>query len=1119
MKSLWNKLTTATGRTSTKRSVTKSLAYEPLEPRIALSAAGLVDVGTQPEGALSGKIVYTHAGHGMTGDFPDPGDWDFQRELRLNMIEDLGNQDQMTFYADYLFNSGATVVPLRPVGHQPNEVVLDNVDSEVTFTGAWSDSSSPIYFGEAGELPYRFASTSATETATANYRPNISEAGFYPVYSWTRYGSDRASDQLYRINHSGGSTEVTVNHRRVGNGLVYLGTYHFEEGTAGSVDISNRSSEAGQVVIADMIRFGNGVGDVQQSGTISGRDREDEAGLYWVEWHVERSQGIATSAYRSTSSTDRSATVSLAPRYSEYMNRETDGSLSDRVLVSFHSNALDELRRGVIGLYNSPARATPNQFLLADTLAREVNDDLVSLNGEFEHNWFNRSVVTLDSADIDFGEISNAVINNEFDATIIETGFHDNVQDTDLLRDPDVRDTIGRATYQGTVKYFNNVDSGATPVIMVPGQVEQVSAESVGSGSVTVSWTTPTVSDANGDVPTGYRIYGSTNGYGFDGGTLVPGGASTNYTFNGLDPNEGAYYFKVVAVNAGGEGRASEVVATLPNGATKNILIVNGFDRLDKTQNPVQSGADRVRPRQSNSFDYAVQVASAIETNTQGLTVDTASNERIISGAIDLTDYESVMWILGEESSADDTFSATEQTHVSSFLAAGGQLFLSGAEVGWDLDALNNGRSFYNNQLRADYVADDAGTYNVQGTAGSIFAGLSFSFDDGSQFYNVDFPDVIAPAAGSTSALSYVGGGTAGIQYDSGTGTKVVNFGFPFETITDESTRNAVLARVLEFFEYDVILSDVELILDNDDGPTVYTETGSWTTSSSTGFNGGTYRFAVAGDPATATWDFNLPFAGEAEVFVQYRAGTNRTSDTVYQIDTGSGVQQVSINQRSDDLTWVSLGTFQFTAGEHSVTLDAGASSGGSVLIADAVRVQLMAPTAAETGDFDTSGIVDGADFLAWQRGFGTTSGASLSQGDGNGDGDVDADDLSVWETQYGETSSSMAGSVSAVAFPAPQGGAAELTALAQAADANVLSVSSTAVVPALANSQESRGSSLRLAHEGASWQSLGGDFSGPILTRPIPELREATKTSDSSEKLTDAAFAEFPAGLGRAFE
>ena len=168
------------------------------------------------------------------------------------MIEDLGNVDQMAFLVDYLFRAGATVVPLRPVGYQTNEVVLDNDDAGVTFEGDWSDSERcAVYFGKPGHVPYRQAATSKKETAHARYTPKIPEAGFYPVYAWTSSGGDRATDQLYRVKHAGGITEVTVNHRRVGNGLVYLGTYYFDAGTNGYVDISNRSNSEGSVSLPD----------------------------------------------------------------------------------------------------------------------------------------------------------------------------------------------------------------------------------------------------------------------------------------------------------------------------------------------------------------------------------------------------------------------------------------------------------------------------------------------------------------------------------------------------------------------------------------------------------------------------------------------------------------------------------------------------------------------------------------------------------------------------------------------------------------------------------------------------------------------------------------------------
>ena len=243
---------------------------------------------------------------------------------------------------------------------------------------------------------------------------------------------------------------------------------------------------------------------------------------------------------------------------------------------------------------------------------------------------------------------------------------------------------------------------------MAPGKVTGIRAETAGSGSVTVSWVPPAANAYNGDAATGYMVYGSTNGYGFDGGTFVAGGRRLLIHSLGLDLNEGPYYFKVVAINAGGASPDSEVVAAIPNVGPKDILIVNGFDRLSRQQNPVQSGAERVRPRQSNSYDYVVQVASAIEANAPDLVVDTTSNEALIAGNIQLANYTAVFWILGEESTADHTFDATEQSLVSNYLASGGQLFVSGSEIAWDLDSQNNGQAFYNNTLRADYVADDA---------------------------------------------------------------------------------------------------------------------------------------------------------------------------------------------------------------------------------------------------------------------------------------------------------------------------------------------------------------------------------------------------------------------------
>jgi hypothetical protein len=140
-------------------------------------------------------------------------------------------------------------------------------------------------------------------------------------------------------------------------------------------------------------------------------------------------------------------------------------------------------------------------------------------------------------------------------------------------------------------------------------------------------------------------------------------------------------------------------------------------------------------------------------------------------------------------------------------------LFVSGAEIGWDLDRASGpsaaDRNFLHNQLRASLngdTNDDSNVYSFSPVAGSIFAGNSNSgFDDASKgIYWVGYPDALTPTGtGAAALLNYPGynGGAAGIRYDgSAGGGKVIYFGFPFETITNSTARNAFMSDVLKDF-------------------------------------------------------------------------------------------------------------------------------------------------------------------------------------------------------------------------------------------------------------------------------------------------------------------------------
>jgi D-alanyl-D-alanine carboxypeptidase len=294
-------------------------------------------------------------------------------------------------------------------------------------------------------------------------------------------------------------------------------------------------------------------------------------------------------------------------------------------------------------------------------------------------------------------------------------------------------------------------------------------------------------------IRTGYQIYASSNGVNFNAPISV-GPAVQSYTDSGLTPGTQRYY-KVTVVGSGGESKASRIYGAQVGGAPR-VLIVDGNDRWQflPAENPT-----------CTNHGFAAITGQSIS----GAAFETAHHNAVIDGSVALTNYPAVVWLMGEESTADETFSTTEQSLVTGYLNAGGNLFVSGAEVGWDLDRVSGpttaDRNFYRTVLRAAYNADDSATYAFVPTINGAFLNDSASgFDNGTKgTYNVDYPDVLTPTNGSVVALTYSGGtgGTAAVQYDGALGGgKVMNWGFPFETITNSFTRTAYMSDVLRFF-------------------------------------------------------------------------------------------------------------------------------------------------------------------------------------------------------------------------------------------------------------------------------------------------------------------------------
>ncbi|HTA62886.1 MAG TPA: T9SS type A sorting domain-containing protein [Bacteroidia bacterium] len=297
---------------------------------------------------------------------------------------------------------------------------------------------------------------------------------------------------------------------------------------------------------------------------------------------------------------------------------------------------------------------------------------------------------------------------------------------------------------------------------------------------------------------THYNVYKSTNGTTFSSPVQLP---KNNLVLTGLTANQ-IYFVKISAFDSTNAvtSAISEVLAAVPTNHADSTLLVNGFDRAIT----------------GNTYNFTIQHGNSFYNNNKY--VESCTNEAVTDNIVPLANYRVVDWILGEESTVDKTYTATEQTYVSNYLKQGGYLFTSGSEIGWDLDhsGTSADKLFYNNYLKASYVADAPG-----GTSNTYYAGFAQSvstsiyasndtvkFDNGTHStYNVSYPDVITTINGSAPDLHYATSNTdyaclhyAGV-FTGGTKTgKLVYMSYPFETIYPATMRDTVMKDILIFF-------------------------------------------------------------------------------------------------------------------------------------------------------------------------------------------------------------------------------------------------------------------------------------------------------------------------------
>lgn len=719
----------------------------------------------RPEGALTGRRIAVSPGHGLywTG-----SGFTTQRSDSFGLIEDYTTSIIAHWHLEpYLRGAGAETIWMRERSRSSlPPVVIDDGDSGYSETGVFEDGSNAGGYG--GD--YRFANLD-TDSRAFYATPEATENA--PVYVRFVGSANRSSAVILSVTHRGGETRVPVNQRVSGPQWFYVGTFSFDagQGVAWTTDAVD-----GEVVIADSVLFGTTTGVVVRSGQRTDAPAWREAAVHYAE-----ANGAPTAIWQARAS-DRDSDVVARPLWAN--------ALGVDLYLSIHTNAAGGTGTETYAWNGTP---TPGSIAFRDLVHDAVVDDIQAY---YNPAWVDRGKKTAD-----FGEV------RELDAApgaLVEVAFHDRSPDTgpdvNALKDPRFRRIVGRAMARAIVRYF---DPSAPFVPEPPLAVVLQNRD----GELVASWEASDGRQGSG-LADSWRVYAAVGNDAFDAGTQVLG---NEFRLGAFEPGT-PVSVRIAGVNAGGEGPASTVVSAVSAGTNAApLLMVTAFDRWDRSTG-----------EEGNTFDYAIRYALAVSEATAAggarYAADGATSAAL-GDEVDLSGYEALIWQAGEESTADETFNDDQQAQVLAFLDAGGRIFASGAEIGWDLQERGSptDQAFLRAAFQAEYAADDAATYGIQALADATFAEIApFTFDDGNAgTYNVDFPDVFAAAEGAFVSLRYEGTGGAAVM-----GSRSVLFGFPFETVVDSATRAALMQGVLRYLTVSGISDSGEVVeSDGDTGP------------------------------------------------------------------------------------------------------------------------------------------------------------------------------------------------------------------------------------------------------------------------------------------------------------
>lgn len=832
-----------------------------------------------PDG-LDGKNIALWPSHGLYYSADDDR-WKFQRSRLFGTVEDLYSQSYVIpFLIPMLENAGAYVMTPRERDLNPIEIIIDNdgmkADSKPAFhsgTEHWTTADGMAGFArhtstlKGRENPFRCGTVEKTRTvtdkrhaSTASWNAPIPQKGEYAVYISYASTPSSTSEACYTVNSATGAEKFIVDQRSGGGTWIYLGTFPFEAGRQEKpiVELTNLTSKARQILTADAVKIGGGMGNVERGGRTSGKTRRIEGARYWLQW-----AGAPDSVY--APSDPPSDYVDDYKSRGLWVNWLTGGSRSNPdaeglgipidLSLAFHTDAGVTTDGSTVGtlaivsygkkdrLGNGELRSTVED--LAETVAAQTVSDIRQI---YDPNWNRRK--TRNRA---YHEAASPVV----PALLIELLSHQNFTDMKLGLNPEFRFDVSRAIYKGIVRYLASKNGRKVTIQPLPVNSFGITGS---DKDYILSWKPTTDSIEPTATPDYYIVEQRINDGAFSRLAEV---TEPWFTFTADDDE--IYSFRITAVNRGGKSFPSETLSLCRKGnSDRQVMIVNGFTRLSGpditdtydrrgmdyssdhgvaygndlafTGEQIEfrpgiewthddspgSGASRAdydgRIVAGNSFDNVYIHGKALRE--ADIPFISSSRDAFIASMPE-TRYMDL--ILGKQKEVQagvnrrhKTFIPELRNAIERYAAGGGNILVSGCYVAGDMFAnplsdpettANDGawcRKVLGYELSSSKASTDGKVYGAKTKFNSLrsLPEMKFNTDPTVEIYAAESPEAIKPAGGGNgvTAMRYAENGFPAAVACEKTGYKTFIAGWPLETVADTDALSNFFSSIMDFF-------------------------------------------------------------------------------------------------------------------------------------------------------------------------------------------------------------------------------------------------------------------------------------------------------------------------------